>query len=51
MYISIQTNDKNMNDNKIYEITDRANLSPAEIKADQHFLLYAEIWGQCLEWL
>ena len=25
---------------------DRADLSPAVIKTDQHFLLYAKIWSQ-----
>ena len=35
---------KNMNNNKIY----KSDQSPAEIKADQHFFLYAEIWSQSL---
>ena len=31
-----------MNNNEIY----KSDQSPAEIKADQHFFLYAEIWSQ-----
>ena len=44
IYVKQNKREKNMNNNKIY----KSDQSPAEIKADQHFFLYAEIWSQSL---